>query len=123
MEVYMAGGHRKRESHVVTYDEIVIDYFQTAPGVNPTFIDMNRRLRSFTEIESTLTAKAAEAEATRCFNCGICNACDYCRFYCPEMAVKVQKTQRWIDMDYCKGCGVCATECPRNAMALEEEIK
>jgi pyruvate ferredoxin oxidoreductase delta subunit len=39
------------------------------------------------------------------------------------MAVKVQKAQRSIDMDYCKGCGVCATECPRNAMALEEENK
>jgi NADPH-dependent glutamate synthase beta subunit-like oxidoreductase/Pyruvate/2-oxoacid:ferredoxin oxidoreductase delta subunit len=123
MDVYIAGGHRKSESHVVTYDEIVIDYFQTAPRVNPTFLDPNRRLQSFAEIESTLTDKAAEAEAARCFNCGICNACDYCRFYCPEMAVKVQKTQRWIDMDYCKGCGVCATECPRNAMALEEEIK
>jgi NADPH-dependent glutamate synthase beta subunit-like oxidoreductase len=123
MDVYMAGGHRKRESHVVTYDEIVIDYFQTAPVINPPFLDPNRRLQSFTEIESTLTDKAAEAEAARCFNCGICNACDYCRLYCPEMAVKVQKTHRWINMDYCKGCGVCATECPRNAMALEEEIK
>ena len=73
--------------------------------------------------KSAFESKAAKKEAARCFNCGICIACDYCRLYCPEMAVKVARAERWIDMDYCKGCGVCATECPRNAMALEEEIK
>ena len=66
---------------------------------------------------------AAKREAARCFNCGQCNSCDYCRLYCPEMAVIVEKGRRLIDMQYCKGCGVCAVECPRNAMTLEEEIK
>ena len=107
----------------MTYDEIVTDYFQPAPRVTPSLLDANRRLESFAEIESTLTNQAAKEEAARCFSCGNCNACDYCRLYCPEMAVRVEKGRRSIDMDYCKGCGVCATECPRNAMALEEEIK
>jgi Pyruvate/2-oxoacid:ferredoxin oxidoreductase delta subunit len=123
MDAYLGGNHRERNAHVVTYDEIVIDYFQTAPRVSSTSLDAIQRLRSFAEVESTLTDPIAKEEAARCFSCGNCNACDYCRLYCPEMAVKVEKGQRSIDMDYCKGCGVCATECPRNAMALEEEIK
>jgi len=116
-------GMERRSAQVVSDDQIVMDYFQSAPRVIPQLLDADRRRCSFEEIESGLSDEAAVQEATRCFNCGTCNACDYCRLYCPEMAVKVHKTQRSIDMDYCKGCGVCATECPRNAMALEEEIK
>jgi len=123
MNAYLGEDCRSRSAHVVSYDQIVIDYFPTAPRVTPASLDAGRRRRSFAEIESTLSGDAAKEEAARCFNCGTCNACDYCRLYCPEMAVKVERTQRSINMDYCKGCGVCATECPRNAMTLEEEIK
>ena len=123
MNAYLGETRRSRSAHIVSADQIVIDYFKTAPRVTPTLLDAARRGRTFAEIESTLSGPAAKEEAARCFNCGTCNACDYCRLYCPEMAVKVEKAQRSIDMDYCKGCGVCATECPRNAMALEEEIK
>jgi Pyruvate/2-oxoacid:ferredoxin oxidoreductase delta subunit len=123
LDAYLAGYRRDRNPHVVTYDEIVTDYFQSALRVTPARLNARRRIRSFAEVESTLAGNAAKEEAARCFNCGICNACDYCRLYCPEMAVKLIKQRRSIDMDYCKGCGVCATECPRNAMALEEEIK
>ena len=123
MNAYLGGDRRSRNAHIVSEDQIVMDYFQTAPRVTPATLDAGLRRRSFAEIESTLSGDAAQEEAARCFNCGTCNACDYCRLYCPEMAVKVENTQRSIDMNYCKGCGVCATECPRNAMALEEEIK
>ncbi len=123
MNAYLGDARRSRSAQIVAAEQIVIDYFKTAPRVTPAVLDAGRRRRSFAQIESTLSGPAAKEEAARCFNCGTCNACDYCRLYCPEMAVKVEKTQRWIDMDYCKGCGVCATECPRNAIALEEEIK
>lgn len=123
LDAYLGGYRRDRNPHVVTYNEIVTDYFQSASRITPACLGARRRIRSFAEIESTLANNAAIEEAARCFNCGICNACDYCRLYCPEMAVKVEKTRRSIDMDYCKGCGVCATECPRSAMALEEEIR
>lgn len=123
METYLNDVQPNKNAHVVTYDEINIDYFQTESRVNPSFLDAKKSTRSFAEIETTLENHAAKQEARRCFNCGSCNACDYCRFYCPEMAVIVEKAERHINMDYCKGCGVCATECPRNAMALEEEIK
>jgi NADPH-dependent glutamate synthase beta subunit-like oxidoreductase len=123
MEAYLGGKHQDRNAQVVMYDDIVTDYFQTAPRVIPSSLEASRRRQSFVEIEATLADSAAKKEAARCFSCGSCNGCDYCRLYCPELAVKVDKGKRSIDMDYCKGCGICATECPRNAMALEEEIK
>ena len=123
MDVYLGKDRKNRTAHIVSCDEIVSDYFQPAARSIPSILDAGQRIRSFTEIESTLDKTTATEEAARCFNCGICNSCDYCRLYCPEMAVMVEKAQRSINMDYCKGCGVCATECPRNAMALEEEIK
>jgi NADPH-dependent glutamate synthase beta subunit-like oxidoreductase len=123
MDAYLEKERQNRSAHIVGYDEIVTDYFNPAARSVPQALDAAARIRSFTEVESTLDSSTASEEAARCFNCGICAACDYCRLYCPEMAVVVAKGRRSINMDYCKGCGVCATECPRNAMALEEEIK
>jgi NADPH-dependent glutamate synthase beta subunit-like oxidoreductase len=123
MDVYLGGDRRYRNPHIVDPDEIVQDYFQSAPGMIPSTLDAHQSIRSFEETSTTYGEDAAKKEATRCFNCGICNACDFCRLYCPEMAVIVDKAKRGINLDYCKGCGVCATECPRNAMSLEEEIK
>jgi len=123
MDTYLSGDRKYRNAHIVDPDEIVLDYFQSAPRVIPSSLDAPLSIRSFEEISTTYVNDAAKKEAARCFNCGICNACDFCRLYCPEMAVIVDKAERRIDLDYCKGCGVCATECPRNAMALEEEIK
>ena len=63
-------------------------------------------------------------EAGRCFNCGICNQCDNCFLFCPDLAVVRDETDpqgRYINYDYCKGCGLCVVECPRNAMVLIEE--
>jgi 2-oxoacid:acceptor oxidoreductase delta subunit (pyruvate/2-ketoisovalerate family) len=81
------------------------------------------RLQSFAEINLKIGASLAIREAERCFNCGLCNQCDNCRLFCPEIAVirNDNPQGRHIDYDYCKGCGLCVTECPRNAMVLEEE--
>jgi NADPH-dependent glutamate synthase beta subunit-like oxidoreductase len=123
MDTYLGGDRKYRNGHIVDPDEIVLDYFQSAPRVIPSSLDAPLSIRSFEEINTTYVNDAAKKEAARCFNCGICNACDFCRLYCPEMAVILDKAERRINLDYCKGCGVCATECPRNAMTLEEEIK
>jgi Pyruvate/2-oxoacid:ferredoxin oxidoreductase delta subunit len=123
MAAYLDGERRDRNSHVVTFAEINTDYFQSGPRAVPARLKPQERVGSFAEIEMTLEKDAAVGEAERCFNCGICTACDYCRIFCPEVAVTVEKARRHIDMDYCKGCGICVTECPRNAMALEEENK
>jgi NADPH-dependent glutamate synthase beta subunit-like oxidoreductase len=123
MASYLGENHNNRSAHIVSFDEINIDYFQPAARVTPVMLSADESHLSFSEIESTLSQSAASIEAARCFNCGICNACDYCRVFCPEVAIVAEKSQRYVNLDYCKGCGICVTECPRNAMALEEEKK
>ena len=122
MERYMGGGRAVKNPHIVSYDEINNDYFEPAPRVTAKCLVVDKRIHSFAQIEGTLTNDQAMKETARCFNCGICNACDNCRIFCPEVAVTTTDIQRQINLDYCKGCGICVQECPRNAMALEEEI-
>jgi Pyruvate/2-oxoacid:ferredoxin oxidoreductase delta subunit len=122
MERYMGGGRAVKNPHIVSYDEINNDYFEPAPRVTAKCLAVDKRIHSFAQIEGTLANDQAMKETARCFNCGICNACDNCRIFCPEVAVTTTDIQRQINLDYCKGCGICVQECPRNAMALEEEI-
>jgi len=123
MEVYIGGPRSQRSSHVVRYNEINIDYFQFTPRIAQPRLLKEERIRSFAEIDLRISSNLAMQEAGRCFNCGICNQCDNCRLFCPDLAVKREKSPRGrgINYDYCKGCGICVKECPRNAMSLEEE--
>ena len=122
MECYTGGNRLARNSHIVSYDDINLDYFSQAPRVESESMAVDKRINSFAEIEATLTIDQAMEEIRRCFNCGICNACDNCRIFCPEIAVMLKGSERRINLDYCKGCGICVFECPRNAMDLEEEL-
>jgi NADPH-dependent glutamate synthase beta subunit-like oxidoreductase/NAD-dependent dihydropyrimidine dehydrogenase PreA subunit len=121
MAIYLDEARKNRNPHLVAYGEINTDYFKSEPRTNPPILSADDRIRSFVPVEATFSKRAALGESRRCFNCGICNACDYCRLYCPEMSVIMNNTGRSIDLDYCKGCGLCVAECPRNAMALKEE--
>lgn len=122
MERYMEDGRTVKSSHMVAYDEINTDYFEPATRATATCLAVDKRIHSFAQVEGTLAGDQAMKETARCFNCGICNACDNCRIFCPEVAVTTTDVKRQINLDYCKGCGICVQECPRNAMALEEEI-
>ena len=123
MEIYVKGPRCQRSTHIVQYDEINADYFQLSPRIVQPRLLKDERIHSFAEIDLKISANLAIREAERCFNCGLCNQCDNCRLFCPDLAVKKdsQTQGRHIDYDYCKGCGICVVECPRNAMALEEE--
>lgn len=120
MEVYLSGERKGRNSHTVSFQEINIDYFSPARRQMPSIVPPKRRLNNFEEVEQTLDESSVRAETVRCFNCGICNDCDNCRLFCPEVAIHMDN-KRFINFDYCKGCGICVVECPRNAMSLEEE--
>ena len=65
----------------------------------------------------------ALAEATRCFNCGVCNDCELCMVLCPDVAIKPHGSGHGFSLSYkyCKGCGLCVTECPRGAMTMTRE--
>ncbi len=125
MEVYMGGERRLRNRHVVSYGEINKDYFRYAPRMTQPRLVREERVRTFTEIDLRVSGNIAMREAERCFNCGLCNQCDNCHLFCPDLSViHDPSTQgRHINYDYCKGCGLCVVECPRNAMTLEEEIR
>ena len=122
MEVYLGGERRRRSAQVIAYDDINSDYFESRPRAQPAIMPASLRRGSFVPPEASLAPDAGASEAARCFNCGLCNACDNCRIFCPEVAVGVKGAQRWIDLDYCKGCGICVAECPRRAMLMEEEV-
>ncbi len=65
------------------------------------------------------TRDAAIAEANRCLSCGVCNECDNCFNFCPDMAVIKTAEGYQVNLDYCKGCGLCAAECPRGPLHME----
>jgi len=123
MEIYMRGERFTRNSHIVTYEEINTDYFSFTQGITQPRLLKDERLSSFEEIDLKISASVAMRESERCFNCGLCNQCDNCYIYCPDMSVVHDNSinGHHIDFDYCKGCGICVVECPRNAMSLEEE--
>ena len=123
MEAYMNGPRSHRSSAVVRYGEINTDHFAFLPRLSRPRLLKAERTRSFSEIDMKISANLAMREAERCFNCGICNQCDNCRLFCPDLAVIRDNGPqgRRIDYDYCKGCGICVVECPRHAMTLEEE--
>lgn len=123
MEIYTGGSRSSRSPHIVGYGEINTDYFRFAPGLTQPRLPKSERVRSFDEIDHKIAGNLAMRESERCFNCGICNGCDNCYLFCPDMSVirEGEGSPRQINYEYCKGCGLCVVECPRNAMVLEEE--
>jgi NADPH-dependent glutamate synthase beta subunit-like oxidoreductase len=123
MEIYMSGRRSARSKQVVPYNEINADYFQFESRFAQPRLLAGERTESFDEIDLSISPFLAMREAGRCFNCGLCNECDNCYHFCPDLSVIRGKNieDRHIDYDYCKGCGVCVVECPRNAMILGEE--
>ncbi len=103
--------------------DLNLDYFTFKKRNKMPKLKVSQRISSFAEVNLGFTEEVAISEAQRCFNCGVCNLCDNCYVFCPDVAIRkdAQSGQNIIDYDYCKGCGICAVECPRNAIVMEEE--
>jgi len=103
-------------------------------------LPMERRLKTFDEVELGYSEDEAIAEAHRCLLCGPCSECLEAEGYCePEdavvnenlcifcancekaceyQAITTEKHVAKVDLDLCKGCGACVVECPTMAISL-----
>ncbi len=118
------GGDRaRRQDHVVRFEELNTIYFGYQERRPRPRISLEERRTGFDEVALRISGALARQEAERCFHCGVCDQCDNCYLFCPDVSVRRDPggDRREIDYAYCKGCGVCVVECPRNAMVLEEE--
>lgn len=107
----------------VRFEQLNTYYFEHAPRVPMAHIEFKDRTKGFKEVYKGYTPQNASTESDRCFSCGVCNFCDNCWVFCPDMSVIKKKGKYEFNYDYCKGCGICASECPRNVISLEEEKK
>ncbi len=109
-------------NEVVGPDEINTVHFRREPWHHDRFMPADRTRRTFAEANHGLSYDAAMAEAQRCFNCAVCNGCEVCLVFCPDVAISRGEDGRLvIDYAHCKGCGICAAECPRGAITMTRE--
>jgi NADPH-dependent glutamate synthase beta subunit-like oxidoreductase len=78
---------------------------------------------SFVEVNTGLTCETVQDELSRCYSCGVCDGCDNCYVFCPDVAISRKDGVYTIDYDYCKGCLICVQECPRGILSTESEAK
>ena len=112
-------------SKTVRLKDLNLDYFEYKKRKKMAKAQTSKRLGSFEEVNLGFSEETAREEANRCFNCGVCNLCDNCYIFCPDVAIQKQGEDgpNVIDYDHCKGCGICVEECPRDALVMEEEKK
>ncbi|MCP2604806.1 NAD(P)-binding protein [Candidatus Aminicenantes bacterium AH-873-B07] len=109
---------KKEES--VSFENINLDYFEKERRIEPLKIDLQRRKKTFEEVWNSYKVETLVKEAKRCFSCGVCNKCDNCWVFCPDISI-IRNKEYSVNYDYCKGCGICARECPRYVITMEEE--
>jgi NADPH-dependent glutamate synthase beta subunit-like oxidoreductase len=112
-------------NEVVSWEEMNPAHFARAPRHEDHFHATADLAATFGEVNFGLSEKEMREEAERCLNCGVCNRCELCMIFCPDMAIhrRADGDGFEIDMRYCKGCGLCAAECPRGAMAMSREAR
>ncbi|MFC1534681.1 hypothetical protein ACFL7M_15115, partial [Thermodesulfobacteriota bacterium] len=109
---------------VVRFEDIESLFLDQKPPATLPRLDPVERLKSFLEIDLSISSDEAEQEAGRCFFCGICTECDRCYIYCPEVSIlppEGQHSPYRIDSDHCKGCAICESVCIRGVMRMGED--
>lgn len=113
--------HRPDKRNAVSATRINLDHFPRIAPSSGTTMDPAASIAGFEEVNAGLEASATTGEASRCFSCGHCTACDTCLVYCPEGIIRRKGDDGEayaVDYTYCKGCGICVEECPRQAMEM-----
>jgi len=115
MRSYLTGTV-KGVNTIVKFEDLNLEYFEE----KPRFLEPEMFAKG-----APVKEEIAHQEAERCFHCGVCNQCDNCYIYCPDLAIQRRKDSQgyWINYDYCKGCLICVHECPRNALSYEGVVK
>ena len=83
----------------------------------------DERLRNSGVVRSDFDEETAVREAKRCLVNNVCDSCDLCRYFCPDLSITRNEDNREIEIDYdtCKGCGICAFICPKGAIGMVRE--
>jgi NADPH-dependent glutamate synthase beta subunit-like oxidoreductase len=124
IERYLQKEHKPKQAKKLEeadFERLHLDYFAHQSRAQTSTLPVGKRLGNFSEIQAPLSENFARTEAQRCFSCGVCNLCDNCRVFCPDVAISRSNGTYEVDLEYCKGCGVCAQECPRGVISLREE--
>ncbi|MGW8282145.1 MAG: 4Fe-4S dicluster domain-containing protein, partial [Gemmatimonadota bacterium] len=110
-------------NEVVGFDDMNPAHFEPAARNEDRFHSAGDITAAFGEVNFGLSDRQVASEVARCMNCGVCNRCELCLIFCPDMAIHRREDGEGfeIDLRYCKGCGLCAAECPRGAMAMSRE--
>ncbi|MCP3867135.1 MAG: FAD-dependent oxidoreductase [Gammaproteobacteria bacterium] len=119
MDAHLQGKAYKRP-HMgtpVAQTDLRLDYYAPVPRNEAPEIEVDAATVGFQEIKATLGTEQALSEAGRCLSCGLCNACDQCRVYCPQEAVtrnlkRPKGRVMFTDYTRCTGCHVCFESCP-----------
>lgn len=109
-------------NEVIGLEDLNTEHFRREAWHHDRYLPAERTRRTFGEANHGLPYDAAMTEAQRCFNCAVCNGCEVCLVFCPDVAIsKADDGRLVIDYTHCKGCGICAAECPRGAITMTRE--
>lgn len=123
IEAELSGGRfqPEKEKKVVAVADINTAYFVHQRRARMPRVERDKLTASFSEVNLGLSKEQVLSELERCFSCGVCNSCDNCWVFCPDVAISRKDGVYAIDYDYCKGCLICVEECPRACLSTEEE--
>jgi NADPH-dependent glutamate synthase beta subunit-like oxidoreductase len=110
---------------IVDLNRMNMTYFPHFPRVQQALLPPTTRRKTQDEVILAYTEEQAVEEASRCFSCGTCNACDNCYLVCPEPCIARSTRSNGlykILVDYCKGCRVCIEECPTGCLEGVPEL-
>jgi NADPH-dependent glutamate synthase beta subunit-like oxidoreductase len=110
---------------IVDLNRMNMTYFPHFPRVTQAMLAPMARKSTQQEVILAYSEEQAGLEASRCFSCGTCNACDNCYLVCPEPCIvrSVRSNGLYkILVDYCKGCRVCIEECPTGCLEGVPEL-